>query len=294
MDTIFHKIFRNLNKRGLSYFVASKSFHFFERYLNLHITPVDYYSPIPNTFELDSKIFEKIYDDTGMDWNVPGQLDYLHNIFTKYSGEYMPTANPGLTLVDSFILYAMIRETKPKVIIEVGSGETTKISLQAIEKNEKEGIDCMFYAVEPYPKGFLQQISEKNFKLIDKKVEDVDIDLLITADLFFIDSSHVSKIGSDVTFEILEIVPKLRKGAIIHWHDIMIPGNYWKDWVYKGTMFWNESYMLHAFILFNDTFKIIWGSRYMQLNYAEEMKKQFPYFNPQKHRCTSFWIERVK
>jgi hypothetical protein len=271
LDNIFHKIVRKLD-----------------------ITPVDYYSPIPNTCELDPKLFEKIYDDTGMDWNVSGQLDYLDKIFSKYSEEYTPAANPGLTLVDSFILYAMIRETKPKVMIEVGSGETTKISLQAIEMNEKEGMDCMFYAVEPYPTEFLRQIVKKNFKLIDKKVEEVDIGFLITADLFFIDSSHVLKIGSDVSYEILEIVPKLKKGAMIHWHDIMIPGNYWKDWVYKGSMFWNESYVLHAFILFNDAFRITWASRYMQLNHAEAMKKQFPYFNRQKHRCTSFWIQKVK
>lgn len=229
-----------------------------------------------------------------MDWNVRGQLYYLHNIFSKYSEEYTPTANTGLTLVDSFILYAMIRETKPKIMIEVGSGETTKISLQAIEVNAKEGLECEFYAVEPYPADFLRQISKRNLKLIDKKVEDVDIEFLMSADLFFIDSSHVARIGSDVNYEILEIVPKLKKNAIIHWHDIMVPTNYWKDWTYKGTMFWNESYMLHAFMLFNDTFKIIWASRYMQLNHSDDMKQYFRYFQPEKHRCTSFWVQRVK
>ncbi|OGW47559.1 MAG: hypothetical protein A2Y66_03150 [Nitrospirae bacterium RBG_13_41_22] len=262
--------------------------------MNLHITPVDYYSPIPSTLGLDPKIFEKIYDDTGLDWNVSGQMDYLTSIFIKYSGEYTPTPNIGLSLVDSFILYAMIRETKPKVMIEVGSGESTKITLLAIEMNEREGTECQFYAVDPYPPIFLRQISKRNFKLVDKKLEEVDIDLLITADLFFIDSSHVSKIGSDVNYEILEIVPKLKRGAIIHWHDIMIPKNYWEDWIYKGTMFWNESYILHAFLLFNDTFKIIWGSRYMQLNHSDEMKQHFCYFQPEKHRCTSFWVQRVK
>jgi hypothetical protein len=294
LNRLIRRIGGHVNKRSLSRFIASKSFHFFERYLKLHITPVDYYSPIPNTYELDPKIFEKIYDETGIDWNVSGQLDYLDKIFAKYSDEYTPTANIGLTLVDSFILYAMIRETKPKVMIEVGSGESTKISLQAIEMNEKEGEACIFYAVEPYPPDSLRQISKKHFKLIDKKVEEVSLDLLITGDLLFIDSSHVFRIGNDVSYEILEIIPKLKKGAIIHWHDIMIPGNYWKDWVDKGTMFWNESYLLHAFLLFNDTFKIIWGSRYMQLNHGMEMRRRFHYFDPMEHRCTSFWVQRVK
>ena len=294
IDTIFDKIVRNLNRRSLSRIIVSRSFHFFEKYLNLHITPVHYYSPIPNVSELGPKIFEKIYDDRGLDWNVSGQMDYLHSIFAKYSSEFTPSVNPGLTLVDSYILYAMIREKKPKMMIEVGGGESTKISLQAFEKNEQEGLKYKFYAIEPYPKEFIRTISKENFKLIEKKLQDVDIDFLATADLFFIDSSHVEKIGSDVNYGILEIVPKLKKGAIIHWHDIIMPTNYWKDWTYKGTMFWNESYMLHSFMLFNNTFKIIWGSRYMQLNHSEAIKKQFPYFQPQKHRLTYFWVQRVR
>ena len=126
-------------KRRISIFVASKLFCFFERFLNLHITPVDYSSPIPNTCRLDEEIFEKVYDETGLDLNVREQMHYLDHIFPKYFTEYAPSANAGLTLVDSYILYAMIREKKPKVMIEVGSGESTKISLLALEKNEQEG-----------------------------------------------------------------------------------------------------------------------------------------------------------
>jgi hypothetical protein len=264
--------------------------------LNLHITPVDFYSPIPNVSGLDSGVFDKVFDDTGLDWNMAEQLNCLNNIFSKYSHEYAPLPNPGLTLVDSFILYAMVRERRPEVMIEIGSGDSTRISLQAIEMNQKEGAPCRFYAVEPYPKKFLKEMhaSDMNFKLIETKVEDLDLEFLRTADLLFIDSTHVAKIGSDVNYEILEIVPKLKKGAFVHWHDIMIPTNYWKDWVQTGTMFWNESYMLHAFMLFNEAFKIVWASRYMQLHHADEMKKQLSYFAPEKHRCTSFWVRKIQ
>lgn len=281
-------------KRRISIFVASKLFCFFERFLNLHITPVDYSSPIPNTCRLDEEIFEKVYDETGLDLNVREQMHYLDHIFPKYFTEYAPSANAGLTLVDSYILYAMIREKKPKVMIEVGSGESTKISLLALEKNEQEGTKCEFYAIEPYPKDFLRRISKENFNLIDKELQCVDIELLKTGDLIFIDSSHVSKIGSDVNYEILEVVPKLKKGSIIHWHDIMLPTNYWRDWIYHGNKFWNESYLLHAFMLFNEAYKCIWASRYMQFYHAEKILKRFPYFLPRKHRCTSFWLERVR
>lgn len=294
MANLLLKILKIINKRRLSYFISMKCFHFFERYLNLHITSADYYSPIPTVSKLDPRVFEKVYADTGLDWNLPGQLNYLNCIFPKYSDEYIPTSNSGLSLLDSFILYAMIREQKPKIMIEVGSGETTKISLKAIEMNEREGFECRFYAIEPYPAEYLTSISQKNFELINKQLQSVEIDFLREADLLFIDSSHVANIGSDVNYEILEIVPQLKKDSLIHWHDIMMPTNYWKDWTYQGTKFWNESYLLHAFMLFNDSYQVSWASRYMQLNHSLLLKERFPYFDPDKHRCTSFWIKKIK
>jgi hypothetical protein len=97
-----------------------------------------------------------------------------------------------------------------------------------------------------------------------------------------------------VNYELLEVVPKLKTGAVVHWHDIMMPTNYWEDWTRQGTKFWNESYLLHAFMLFNDTFKIMWASRYMQLNNRLLLKNKFSFFDPDKHRCTSFWIKKIK
>lgn len=294
MSTIFQKISRNMNPIGISRFFAARTFHFFERFLNIHVTPVDYYSPIPNVSELDPQVFEKIFDDTGIDWNIAGQAEFLNKTIQKYFKEYTPEINEGLSLADAFILYAMIREIKPVIMIEVGSGESTLISLRALEKNREEGIAFMFYAIEPYPKKYLREITNPYFKLIDKKLEDVEIDFIIQADLLFIDSSHVAKIGSDVNCEILEIVPKLKKYAVVHWHDIMLPTNYWKDWTYEGNKFWNESYLLHAFMLFNDTYKICWASRYMQINHSGTMNQIMPFFLPAEHRCTSFWIQRTK
>ncbi len=132
--------------------------------------------------------------------------------------------------------------------------------------------------------------------MIGRNLQEINIDLLKSADLLFIDSSHVSKIGSDVNYEILEIIPKLKVGAVVHWHDIMIPTNYWKRWIVDGNKFWNESYMVHAFMLFNSSYRLIWSSRYMQINRADELIRRFSYFNPEddNQQITSFWIEKIK
>lgn len=220
------------------------------------------------------------------------QLEYLQKTFPRYKDEYTPLKNTGLSLVDAFVLYAIIREKKPRVMIEVGAGETTKISLKALQLNRNEGHSFEFYSIEPYPGEELRRIHDQNFELIDRKLQQVNIELLSSADLLLIDSSHVSKIDSDVNYEILEIIPKLKIGSLVHWHDIVIPTNYWKDWIDHGNMFWNESYMVHSFMLFNSSFKIIWAARYMQLNYFEKMKKVFSYLN-NTHRLMSFWIQRT-
>jgi len=178
-------------------------------------------------------------------------------------------------------------------MIEIGAGDTTKISLQALRMNKNEGNSYKFYSVEPYPKGELREIQDEDFELIDRKLQEVAIDLLSTADLLFIDSSHVNKINSDVNYEILKIIPKLKVGSLVHWHDIVIPTDYWKEWIDDGNMFWNESYIVHSFMLFNESFKTIWAARYMQLNYFNEMQQIFPYLQS-NHHLMSFWIERIK
>ena len=127
------------------------------------------------------------------------------------------------------------------------------------------------------------------------KVQEIPLSVFQNADILFIDSSHVSKIGSDVNYEMLEIIPSMKLGSIIHWHDIMIPGDYPKSWLENNHIFWNESYMVHTFMLFNKAFKIIWASKYMQTKYPELLSQKFPFFSPDdsNQQMSSFWIERI-
>jgi uncharacterized UPF0146 family protein len=290
------KIKKNLNKAGyfkLMAFFATKTFRFFEKYFGVHFTPANYYSPVPVHADMKPAVFEKIFSCKGIDWNLDKQLEFLKQIYPKYFLEYAPKPNSGLSLVDAFILFAMIREQKPKKMVEVGAGDTTYIALQALELNRKEGFDFQFITVEPYPRADIAVFAKPGFQLIQKKLQELELAFFSDIDLLFIDSSHVCKVDSDVNYEMLEILPQMKVGALIHWHDIPMPQNYWKDWMDTGTMFWNESYLLHAFLLFNDSFKIQWGSNYMKLNHYNEMAALFPYLIPE-HRLSSFWLQRSK
>jgi len=290
--TFKKKVQRNFNKQlpmKIYNSLIEKNFKFFEKYLKIHITPVHFYSPIPIVHKLNERIYEKEISTNGIDWNIDTQKRYLSKIFIKYLSEFAPTKNSGLSLVDAFILYAMVREKKPRKMIEIGSGISTLITLLALAKNKEEGFLCKFTAIEPYPIKDIVDSKDEGFELLEKIVQDVPVSFFTDADILFIDSTHVSKIDSDVNYEMLEIVPSLKDGALIHWHDILIPQNYWKNWIESGNQFWNESYMLHTFLLFNNKFKIQWASRYMHLKFRELIKEQFAYFES-NHRITSFWV----
>ena len=165
--------------------------------------------------------------------------------------------------------------------------------MAAIEANRAEGHPCHFVCVEPYPRAFLSEATWPDYELIVEKVQDVDLTVFDDADIVFIDSSHVSKIGSDVNHEMFEILPRLKVGCLIHWHDIVIPTNYWKDWTEGGTQFWNESYLLHGFLMYNTSFKVLWASRWFKQTHPELLAAKFSYMIPE-HRLTSFWVERAK
>lgn len=286
MQSTLNRKWRSLTQR-----LAQRHFRFFERTLGLHVTPVHYYSPIPDTGELTAQDYARVSPLRGVDMDEPGQLARLKSWAETYGPEWTPSPNTGLSLLDAFALYAIIREQKPAHMIEVGSGESTKIALAALERNRAEGADFRFTAVEPYPAEHLRRITTPGFTLLESKVQELAPETLAQADLLFIDSSHVSRMGSDVNHLMLEVLPLLRPGALVHLHDILLPGEYWRDWIESGTKFWNESYLLHAFLLFNSAFGVHWASRFMALRNGPQLQGLCPFYLPE-HRITSFWMRR--
>lgn len=275
--------------------LLARGFRFAESALGVHVTPVHFYSPIPDASTLDPAIYARVGDCEGIDFSADSQLQALRELFPQYQQEYVPDQNSGLARVDAFVLYALIRARRPKLMIEIGAGESTKISLAALARNRADGHASRFLAVEPYPRPFVRALAGDGFELLERKVQDVELARFADADLVFIDSSHVAKIGSDVNYEMLEIIPHLKVGAAVHWHDIMIPADYPKSWIESGRMFWNESYMVHSFMLFNSSFRVVWASRYMQIKHPEPLSQCFPYFEPSNpdEQLSSFWVERI-
>ena len=197
--------------------------------------------------------------------------------------------------VDGEILYSMVRHFKPNRIIEIGSGYSTYVTAQAVVKNKSDyGHETEFTAIEPYPNKVLKIGFPGLSNLIEKKLQDVPLFYFTSLeenDILFIDSSHVLTIGGDVQYEYLDILSRLKKGVIIHIHDIFLPEEYPRDWIFKLYRFWNEQYLLQAFLSFNDSFKILWMGNYMALKNSDKLENTFNSYKRSKANSSNFWVK---
>lgn len=308
----FRQTLKDLIAHGFSFVLIKKLsdllcdpryFHLWEK-KGIHITPNYFDQPIPDTRTLKDSLWSKKSQMVGIDMNERVQMKFLQEICPKYKEEYdkFPlyeaekpcqyyVYNGKFGEVDGDIYYCMIRYYKPKRIFEIGAGYSTYLAAQACLKNRSEsGRTTDLIAIEPYPNSCLRHGFPGLSKLIQKKVEEIDLgffDKLEENDILFIDSTHVAKINSDVCYEYLELLPRLNKGVIVHSHDIFLPAEYPKDWVLKKYRFWNEAYLLQAFLEFNTAFEVLWAGNYMKLNHPDKMKSMF-----RSYASQSFWIRK--
>lgn len=240
-----------------------------------------------------------------LDFNIEKQLSNLASLnfieelatFQKegnpLSGEFYLN-NPAYGAGDADLYYLMIRNIRPKKIIEIGSGFTTLVSLKAIQQNNSAGDETKLTCIEPYEFDWLAGLKEIN--LIRDKVENISLDVfkqLEENDILFIDSSHIIRPENDVLFEYLEILPQLKKGVIIHIHDIFTPRHYRADWLVKDLRLWNEQYLLEAFLYFNDSFEIVYSLNYLKNDYFNQTQKVLTSLS-ENDQPASFWIRKIK
>ena len=276
-------------------------FRYWERH-GFHVTPAHFYQPLPDTRSLPDTLWDRPSELSGIDMNDAVQLDLLRSQFPKFRAEYNqfpaePTGEPSrfhfnnglFDGTDALVAYCMIRHFQPRLIIEVGSGFSSLVAAEAIARNRKSELIC----IEPFPQDFLRKGVGGLHALIEKKVEDIDLKFfsqLHSGDILFIDSSHTVKIGGDVNYLFLEVLPRLNPGVIVHVHDIFFPFDYRRDWVLDELRFWTEQYLLQAFLTFNSEFEVLMANHYLAHYYLEDFKRTFP--DSPWWSGGSFWMRR--
>jgi len=206
----------------------------------------------------------------------------------------LPTWNngffPGL---DTIALYTIIKEYKPKKYIEIGSGNSTKIAYKA---RSEQAIDMQIISIDPQPRVSIDKLSDKVIRrpFENLKIDDIDIiNELEPNDILFIDNSHRILPNSDSMVFYLEVLPRLKKGVIVHIHDIYLPFDYPQ---FMCDRYYSEQYGLAFFLLANSTrYKTI-----MPNYYISEKKELAKIIDPiWQHENTknvekhggSFWLQ---
>jgi len=264
--------------------------------------PDHYYQPMINPVKYISKSLRDDRSLTGINFNTEEQLQLLSKF--HYNDELIQIPlkktdrisfyynNGNYESGDAEYLYNIIRHFKPGNIIEIGSGSSTLLARKAIQQNQEEDIkyQCRHICIEPFEQPWLESIG---VEILREKVETLDKSLfesLEANDILFIDSSHIIRPQGDVLFEYLEILPVLNSGVLIHVHDIFTPKDYPNEWIYNH-LFWNEQYLLEAFLMFNNQFKIIGALNYLTHSYYKELSDKCPVFSTQKGREPgAFWM----
>jgi hypothetical protein len=271
--------------------------------------PGHFHSPIPSIDEIkkrEKRIFGVLPQSLPqIDLNEQEQLSLFDSLKQYYAdlpfeaekkaGFRYYFANQAFDAGDAITFFCMLRNFRPKRVIEAGSGYSSCVLLDTNEHFLDNSVSCTF--IEPYPeilKQLLTDADKSSVRLIEKNLQDVDLELfeeLEAGDFLFIDSSHVSKIDSDVNYIFFGILPALKPGVYIHFHDIFYPFEYPKGWIYEGRA-WNEAYMLRAFLEYNKSFKIIFFNSYWAKFHRERIGNGMPLWlrNP----GGSIWLKKIE
>ncbi len=283
-------LLRKVHENETALAFMRNAFRMFQR-IGITVSPNHYYWPVPDFRELESRKWPAEEDPVGLDLAFDRQLDFLQTVVPQYQAEWESDHSPLFSVsynysngffeaVDAEIAYCLVRRYKPRRIVEVGGGYSSRVMAAALDLNLKQdGAHGELITIDPFPDRFPKQALSDRVHLIAQTVQDVDLNVFLSlqsGDFLFLDSSHVVGIGSDVVREYLEIIPRIAGGVIIHAHDIFIPADYPREAVLHNLAFWSEQYLLQALLMFNPQFEVLWGSSCMQSRATAALEQAFP------------------
>ena len=253
-----------------------------------HIRPIHYYEPLPDFRAITPEQIQRRRNYPAIDFRWDDQLRLLREL-EPHAAELteFDLKNDYFSGLDALVYYSLIRHLKPRRVIEIGGGYSTRIANKALAANQSGRLTC----IEPYPDDRLNG-SQFSTQMITRRVEELDVDFfscLEANDILFIDSSHTVKFGSDVCYEFLELLPSLKRGVWVHVHDIFFPHDYPAEWLLKRRLALNEQYLLEAFLSFNPTFAPQLANHWLCLDHGEEAARLGTITTP----GSSFWMKRI-
>lgn len=263
------------------------------RRAGFHLTPAHFYSSLADVGELrrQKDLWARRSDMPGIDANTADQLHRLGALIGSHEPEIRKNEifhgamaagwGPGYGPIEAQVLHCVLRSTRPKRFVEIGSGVSTACALHALEMNQADsGHDYEVTCIEPYPSENLR--SESRIKLVQTSPQAADgaiFEALEAGDVLFIDSTHTVKPGSEVNYLCLEVIPRLKPGVLVHIHDIYLPYDYQPD-VLTADFQWSETTLVRALLVGNDKLKIEFCLSQLHYDEPSGLKELLPIYEP--------------
>lgn len=257
------------------------------RHLGFDVVTRNFYSPIPDLKALPADVFTRASALRGIVFDLDAQLRFVRQELGPFLGELRvplyATGEPGrfhlanstYEGVDAETLYAMIRRFRPRRIIELGSGATTLLMAQARQRNGAEGHPAEQRAYDPFPRADLLQDLRRAADVRAVSATEVgaeEVTAMEAGDLLFVDSTHTVKIAGDVNHVVLDLLPLVPPGVLVHVHDIFWPYEYPEAYFTELDVYWAEQYLLQAYVAQNPDWELLFANHGLWRDRASELR----------------------
>ncbi len=269
-----------------------------------HLQRNDYYSPLNDIqfLEQNRDLWKEPVDPPCVDWNQEGQMSVAEEVSTfvdELKNVPQQTREKGIFYwqnemwnnADALVQYGLVRSRQPKRYIEIGCGWSSMLLRDALKKNEAVTEVTL---IEPYPNPNIFPHLPNDWTRYPAILQRAPIELFETleaGDILFYDGSHCTKVGSDVNFFFFNVLPRIKPGVLIHIHDIFFPWVYPEPWIMELGQTWNEQFVLQAFLMHNNAYRVFIANAFLGHHKSEELKRLYNGIQP--HYGCSFWMEKV-
>lgn len=265
----------------------------------------NFYSPIPDVDSIPAGLWERPGSLAGVDLDLGSQLRYVSQELAPLMAEFDPsprqtactheyyTGNGLFEGADADLLYAMVRHHRPRRMLEFGAGFSTLVTARACAANTAYGRPAELVSHDPEASAPADPIDGLS-AVRSVRAQDVAPEVfasLTAGDVLFIDSSHTVKVGGDVPFLLLEVIPRLAPGVVVHVHDVFLPWEYPREWLARNRWYWAEQHLLQALLVGNQALEVMVAGHALWRAHPAELERLLPHLDP-AHPPLSFWMRR--